>query len=255
MAIITFMSDLGRSDHYVAVVKAKILNSVPSVNIIDISHEVKRFDIMTAAYLLKSSFRNFPPGTIHLVSVDAPQAGVEEKCIAVRMEDHFFVGMDNGVFSLISQSESQYLVHLPSPNRIFPAFDTLASAAALLASGKSLNDIGEPLDHMEIRLNRLPRLTRSQLIGQVMHIDHYGNLVTNIHRKEFETAVKGRSFQVSFAGETFSAIAETYAVDPGDCVIVFNSNDYLEIAINQGNASELLGMEVESPVLVSFQGE
>ncbi|MFN3406082.1 MAG: S-adenosyl-l-methionine hydroxide adenosyltransferase family protein [Cytophagaceae bacterium] len=258
MAIITFMSDFGHRDHYVAAVKAKIFNYNQTINIVDISHEIELFNIPHAAYVLKSVFRDFPKGTVHLAAVNAP-SGQDEKPIAVKLEEHYFVGMDNGLFSLISEKPPTAIVELnrdSSYSRHFPAKTVLASAAVSLASGISIYNLGMQISSLRSMLNRQLRITKSMIAGHIIHVDKYGNLMTNITSDVFEKHAAGRNFTINFAREAIDNFSEGYdSSDNGDIVVLFNSNGVLEIAISQGNASELLGLGFDSPVSIHFVGE
>ncbi len=258
MAIITFMSDYGTKDHYVAAVKAKILSINPSINIVDISHNIKPYDIAHASYVLKSVFRDFPKGTVHLYAVDTiGQKG--SRYICAKLEDHFFVGNDNGLCSLISEKEPDMISELFSAKqdgKTFPAKDVLAKAAAMIASGSNMNDVGKFTKDVERKVARKFRATKKQISGNVIHIDHYGNLVTNIEEEVFQIISKNRKYTVQFAREKLTEInGLCNEAEDGDCFVIFNSNGYLEIGINKGNASELLGLKYDSPVNIFFEGE
>jgi S-adenosylmethionine hydrolase len=257
MAIITFMSDFGHRDHYVAAVKAKIWSINPSINIVDITHTIEHFNIPHAAFVLRSVFRDFPQGTVHLVSVNSPTK-LKDKMIAVKMEEHYFVGADTGIFSLLSDKDNIAVVELkpdPDYSPVFPDRTLLASAAVALASGKSIYDLGNQIDGVRKMLNRQLRVNKEQIGGHVIHVDTYGNLITNISREVFDKIGNQRSFIIHFGMETLDTIVDSYnSVDNGDCMAVFNANGYLEIAISQGNAAGLLGLDYDSPVMISFQG-
>lgn len=257
MPLITFMSDHGLTDHYVAAVKARILVSAPTANIIDISHNIAPFNLPQAAFVLRSVFKDFPIGTIHLVSVNNPYRQ-KDRFVALKLEGHYFIGADSGIYSLISNAVPEEIVELSAEiqDHVFPSKLILAPAVVKLANGAELQALGEPVSELRQMLHRQLRVTKTQLIGHVVHIDHYGNLVTNISKKDFEEIHRGRPFAISFARESLNEILNAYfQVDSGDCVAVFNSEDLLEIAINNGNASELLGMHFDSPVMIHFQGE
>jgi S-adenosylmethionine hydrolase len=257
MAIITFMSDFGHRDHYVAAVKAKIWSINPNINVVDITHSIEHFNIPHAAFVLRSVFRDFPKGTVHLVSVNSPTK-LKDKMIAVKMEEHYFVGADTGLFSLLSDKETIVAVELmPDANYspVFPDRTLLATVAVSLASGISIYDLGKQVESVRKMLNRQLRITKDQIGGHVIHVDNYGNLITNISKEVFEKIGNQRSFVIHFGMETLDAIVDSYdSVDNGDCMAVFNGNGYLEIAISQGNASSLLGLDYDSPVMVGFQG-
>src|SRR6186713_3302729 len=147
MAIVTLLTDSGESDHYVAAIKARIISINPGIRIEDISHKIKPNDIGHAAFVLRAVFRDFPKGTIHLVGVDSV-GNRGDSPIALQLEDHFFVGNDNGLFGLISERSHQNLIALNTINSIyttFPERDLFAPAAAKLASGVSLSDLGKAL--------------------------------------------------------------------------------------------------------------
>ncbi|MEQ1588041.1 MAG: SAM-dependent chlorinase/fluorinase [Cyclobacteriaceae bacterium] len=255
MAIITLLTDSGESDHYVAAVKARILSINPGLNMIDISHKIAACDIAHGAYVLKSAFRDFPNGTVHLVGVDS-SGNRDDAYLALQLEDHFFVGVDNGLFGLISDKNHQQVVQLNSVNPIqttFPEKDILAPAAARLASGVTITTLGKSLPSFRKSMNRQVKATKRIIAGHVVRVDNYGNLITNIAKVDFEILTKGRTFTIQFGGEKFRRIhTNYYQTEQGDCFLIFNSQDLLEIGIYKGNASELLGLQYDSPVNVTF---
>jgi len=293
MPLITFLSDFGDKDHYIAVVKAKIYSSIPNISIVDISHHVEQYNIAYGAYILNAVFRDFPEKTTHIVSINSLDRS-EDKFISIKLEGHYFIGADNGLFSLISDKKPDIIVELSSPplatsppesekrgigetgkrgrqvtdspihpftdsirdmaaSTAFPEKDIFAPAAIILANGGNIRDLGQEIKSMKQMLNRQLKVTKDQLTGQVIHIDSYGNLVTNIDVNTFEKCRKGRKYEIAFVGETIENISKVYnQVEGGDCVCLFNSNALLEIAINKGNASELLGLTYDSVVTVTF---
>lgn len=256
MAIITFMSDFGMSDHYVSAVKAKILSINPGLRIIDISHDIEPFNLAHAAYVLKSVFRDFPKGTVHLVSVNS-HAGKISRYLALKLEDHFFVGSDNGIFSLISEQEPGMIAELLNnmdTNASFPTKNIMAKAAAMLASGSAINDVGTYTKDLFQRVDRKFRATKKQISGNVIRVDHYGNLITNIEKEVYNILSKDRKCTIQFGRENTNKINFNYnEVDDGDCFVVFNDLGLLEIGINKGNASNLLGLKYDSPVSIIFE--
>ncbi len=256
MAIITFMSDFGESDHYVAAVKAIILNFNSNLNIVDISHQIEHCNIAHGSYVLKSVFREFPKGTVHLVAVNTT-GNNKEGFIGLKLEEHFFVGADNGLLGLISELESKQVVDINSINPVnttFPARDILALAAAKLGSGGNIEELGPELEEYKKMIGRQVRATKKQIAGNIIRVDHFGNLITNIDKQTFDILSKDKGFEVTFGRESFSAINENYnSVESGECFVVFNSNGLLEIGIKQGNAAQLLGLEYDSPVTINFE--
>lgn len=256
MAIVTFTSDFGFRDHYVAAVKARILHLNQNLKVIDITHEIERFNIAHAAYVLRSVFRDFPMGTVHLVCVNEPM-GEEDRLVAVKLEEHYFVGVDNGIFSLLSDKQPTAIVTLNKDQQFsyaFPEKGSMAAAATSLASGIPIYNLGMQTSELRVMLNRQLRVTSNRINGHVIHIDGYGNLITNISREVFMQAHEGRPFELIFSREVITQLSNSYhAVDGGEAVALFNSNGYLEIAISRGNAAQLLGMDFDSPVSIVFE--
>jgi S-adenosyl-L-methionine hydrolase (adenosine-forming) len=256
MPIITLLTDSGESDHYVASIKAKILSTNPGITIVDITHSIASCDIGHAAFVLRSVFREFPKGTVHLVAVNSVGAKVDLP-VAIQMEDHFFVGTDNGIFGLISEKSHQYIAQLNSINSIvttFPERDIFATAAAKLASGVSLTDLGKPLPGFKRMIDRQVKATKKLITGQVIRVDSAGNLITNIPKDAFDALSKDKPFTIQFGGEKFRRIHTQYnQAEEGECFILFNSLGLLEIGIYKGNASELLGLEYDSMVNIVFE--
>lgn len=255
MAIITFLSDFGESDHYVAAVKAKILSINSGIQIVDLSHQIASCDIAHAAYVLKAIFRDFPERTVHLVAVHS--AGQpDDKYIAIELEGHYFVGTDNGLFGLISDREARVKVDINSINPIattFPEKQVFAPAAAKLASGTALQDLGTPLNDYKRMLGRHLKANKKQIVGNVVRVDNYGNLITNIDKATFDILSKNKGYTITFGRENSRRVqSNVNQVDAGDIFIIFNDQGLMEIGINQGLASELLGLDYDSPVTINF---
>ena len=239
-------------------VKAAILRVNPNINVIDISHHIGVCDIGHDAYVLGSVFRDFPKGTIHLVAVS--DSGVSNsKMIAIMLEDHYFVGYDNGIMSLVSSQKSTSIVNINSvtPKRsTFPSKDIFAIAAASLASGKSIYDLGVAMDEIDRRTPSQSKATKKQIAGNIVRIDHYGNLITNITKNDFDTIMKingDSDYEVNFRKEKFTKLNYSASdVPAGECFVYFNSQKKLEIGINQGNGSLLLGLKVDDQVFIDF---
>ena len=256
MAIVTLLTDSGESDHYVAAIKANILSVNPGLTLIDISHKISACDIGHGAFVLKSVFREFPAGTVHLTGVDS-SGSKEDAFIALQLEDHFFVGVDNGLLGLISEKNHQQVVQLNSVNPIhttFPEKDIFAQAAAKLASGVAITALGKPLSTYKKMTDRHVKANKRIIAGNVIRVDGFGNLITNIPKDAFETLSTGKSFTIQFGGEKFRRIHKNYfEAEPGDCVLIFNSLGLLEIGMYKGHASDLLGLKYDSPVNITFE--
>lgn len=255
MAIITFMSDFGWRDPYVASIKAKILSVNHTMQIVDITHEIEHFNIPHAAYVMRNIFRDFPKGSVHLVCVNTPMSG-REKLVALKLEEHYFVGIDNGFFSLLSDKQPTVMIELRKDDKyspLFPERSTLATSAVALASGSSIYNMGVELKGLGSMMLPQVKVTKNQIWGRVVHVDHYGNLITNITQEMFDKVHDGRPYSVLFSREQVEQISKSYSsVESGECVAVFNSSGNLEIAICHGNASELLGLQYDSQVQIKF---
>lgn len=255
MALITFMSDFGTTDHYVAAVKAAIVSESPSQPITDITHSIRPFDISHAANVLRNVYKDFPGKTVHIVAVDSMRE--KSRALAIEMDGHVFLGFDSGLFSLISGKKPDQIVELENGQSTFPAKDVLAKAALQLANGKALKDVGNTVEGMTELYARQLKVTKREIAGHVIMVDHYGNLITNINREEFEKILEingtGVRYSIRFGREQFQHIHGYFSeVESGDCFVLFNSSGNLQIGINKGNASELLGLSVDSPVLIEF---
>lgn len=258
MAIVTLTSDLGVRDFYLATVKGSILRKIPEANIVDICHIITSFNLQQAAFILRNSYYHFPEGSIHLVSVDT---GYEEepRHIAFRYRGHYFIGPDNGLFSLVADDVPEDLVDLSklSPESAvshFPLSDLYIQAAAALASGKKLSILGTSLSDIQRRGVLQPVLQDNLLKGSIVYIDSFQNAITNISREQFEQARKGRQFDLIFRrGEVIDRLSNHYAEVPqGERLCLFGSSGYLEIAINKGKAAGLLGLNLGESILIEF---
>lgn len=259
MALVTFMSDFGTEDHYVAAVKAAILKGNPSINIVDISHNIYPSDIGHASYVLKNVFRDFPPNSVHLCAIDL-NSREPSKLIAIKLEEHYFVGPDSGLFSLISQQRPTAIIDINSLKPIestFEAKDILAPTASGLASGKNIHEMGPAQNEIKILYSRQLKVTKREISGNIIRVDVYGNLITNIIKSEFDTITRingNQPFEVSFGREKTRKINKTYnEVESGEFYVLFNSSGFLQIGINKGNASELLGLVLDAPVTINFE--
>ncbi len=253
MAIITLTSDFGHRDAYVAILKATLLKLNPKVTLLDISHGIAPGNLAQGAFVLSSAYQNFPENTIHLVAVDS-LGNPGNTFIATEIEGQFFVGADNGLLSLVSEWEPEKVVLLNNNTpSSFPARDIMAPAAAELASGAILEDLGQAYDGMKKFLRRSVKTTKQEIVGHVVHIDHYGNLITNIPQRDFDILSQGKKYTIGIGREYIYQIHTSPAeVDSGDCFVLFNHLGLLEIGIKNGHAGQLLGMEFDSSIWIKF---
>jgi S-adenosylmethionine hydrolase len=257
MAIITLTTDLGYKDFYQAALKGSILKMLPDANIIDITHEIEAFNISRAAFILKNSFYYFPIGTVHLIGIDTVYSETN-KYLAVKYRDHYFVGSDNGIFSLIFEDAPQEIVEINIIQDLkflhFPLADIFVKAACHLASGKSLNQIGIKTEEIEHRMNLHPVIEKNQIKGSVIFVDSFENVVTNVTKEMFTKVQNGRNFTLFFKrNESINQLSWHYnEVPEGEKLCLFGISNHLEIAINKANASGLLGLNNGDIIRIEF---
>jgi S-adenosyl-L-methionine hydrolase (adenosine-forming) len=255
MPVITLTTDLGLKDHYLPSVKGAIISRCSDAAIIDISHQIEKFDTSAAAFIIRNCFREFPEGTVHLISVnEEPAEG--RRFLAVEAEKHFFIGTDNGIFSLILEGRSARAAVL-NPEKTataFPLKDIFVPAACHLIKGGTIDDLGEITTGFVQQMELSSFADQDSIKGVVIYIDSYGNGITNITREQFEKAGKNRSFSIMGAGYRINEISNTYSdVIDGEVVVFFNSSGNLEIAINKGRASDLIGLKHRLPIRIEFE--
>lgn len=258
MAIITLTTDLGDKDIYQAALKGSILKLLPTASIVDITHNVSAFNVQQAGFILKNSFHYFPDGTVHLIGIDTV-FNKETKYLAVYYKKHFFVGSDNGIFSLMFDADPEEVVEINIMQDLkflhFPLADIFVKAACHLADNGKLGDIGLPVLSIEKKMNLQPVIEKNQIRGAVIYIDAFQNVITNITKEFFNRVQQGRNFTLSFKrNETINHLSWYYnEVPEGEKLCLFGISDHLEIAINKGNASGLLGLSLGDTVIINFE--
>ena len=272
MKIITLTTDMGLKDHYVASLKGKILQSIQDIQIIDISHSIKPFDIADAAYQIKNSFKDFPKGTIHVIGVDSEPvinfSGADGSFPSILLfNDQYFISNDNGFFGafLGENKPDEFwimdaILNAENPFQ-FPAKNLLIPIATKILSGESLDSFAKKSDYYKNALT-MTAITETNLIkGHVINIDSYGNIITNISRDLFEQIGKESQFILYFKNKNYyiDFISNSYnEVAQGEKVAIFNEGNLLEIAINRGanrstgGAEQLFGLRVQDIVRVEF---
>lgn len=253
MSIITLTTDLGYQDYYLAKLKSSILRHLPQTQFLDINHEITSHDIQFAAYSIMSIWRDLPKGSIHIISVYNHYSSKNEY-IAFEREGHYFIGPNNGVFTLLFEDLSQNETH-----KIKGDFDNyfglFAHAAALLSTGAPLNDVGPPVEHLTKKIHILPVYTSNEIRATIMHVDRFGNAVLNIEKEFFNKNRKERDFEIYFKNsDPITDIHTSYSrVQVGDVMATFNMNNFLEIGINMGNASTMLDLYKDGTIQIHFK--
>ena len=257
MPVITLTTDMGHSGFYVASVKAAIIMGIPEATIIDITHSIRAFHVSSAAFIIRNVYKQFPEGTVHIVAVDAlnsPNARV----IAIKTEGHYFIGPDNGLFSLVFNAPPTDVFEITIPanplSLAFTAKDIMAKAAVHIAKGGSIAEIGQEYNNYTQLTAWQPIYNDATIRTSVVYVDEYGNCIFNLDKTLFEQVGKGRKFSIDVKRNSIETISDTYNnVSGGELVALFTGSGLLEIAINKGNISELLGLKEGDSVLISFE--
>ena len=256
--IITLLTDFGLQDGYVASMKGVILQICPDAKLVDISHLIPAQNIRSGAFVLYSSYDNFPNGTIHLAVVD-PGVGTQRGAVAIRTNSFFFVGPDNGLFSLILRKEAKWEARrlensqfLRSPvSNTFHGRDLFAPVAAHLASGVDFHTLGPACDLMFPRWGE-PIAGRGEVRGEVIHIDRFGNAITNVPGEILEKQGPPCKWSIRAGELTIDSIQQTYGrAGAREALALTGSSGFIEIAVNQGNAASEL--KLEQGTVVSFR--
>ncbi len=257
--IITLTTDFGESDPYVAMMKGVILFINPDAKIIDITHQIPAGSIQEGGLIIKESYKYFPSGTVHVGIVD-PGVGGKRRPITVLTGNHFFVGPDNGLFSSIIETqghtdiihlkEKRYWMHKISPT--FHGRDIFAPVAAHLSLGVNPFLLGEKIDNPTTLSYPSPSKKNSDLVGEVIRVDHFGNLITNITKEHLSPFLKSKVLIIKIGSLTLKKISTTYNdVPEGQPLALIGSSNLLEIAVNMGRATDyfsqdkLIGMKVQ----------
>lgn len=270
MALITLTTDFGLQDAYVAGLKAKLYQQLESPQIVDIAHLIDPFHIGQTAYIVRSVYRDFPEKSIHFIGVDFTHTPEQELIIAL-LNDHYFVCADNGFLSLLEPEINPsdcIRIHLPQTKTLDKAIEAIAH----LHRGGALSVIGTPIQKPRERTQHMPLVNpqKNEIHGHVLHVDRYGNVITNITRKLFDRIRDKRAFVIHARNHSFEQVYNDYhevirydvpkqnREEDGKKLALFNSQDHLELAIYKGNpnygggASTLFGLSFLDPIRVAF---
>lgn len=253
MQLITLTTDLGKDDYFVALLKAEIFSTIGNaVQFIDVSHSVDSQDIQQAAFFINTTYQKFPKGSIHIACVYSYYSSNYE-IIAFKKNEHFFIGPNNGVFSLLFpdlEEQDVYSIHLDTKevNKI------IAHGVACIKNNLFPEEIGSPVASFNTKLALQAVTTNSNIRATIIHIDHFENLVLNVSKDLFDKQRKGRRFEIFYKQhDPINKISAHYGDVPvGDTLCLFNSANLLEIAINMGKASSLLSLNKNETVQIYF---
>lgn len=263
MKLIALLTDFGGKDPYVGVMKGVIYRINPGARVVDLGHEVPPQDIREAAFILNYSYKYFPQGTIYVVVVD-PGVGSRRKIVCLKTSDYLFLAPDNGVLTFIAQKEKiEKIVEvtnrryfLEEVSRTFQGRDIFAPLAAHLSRGLELTGLGSPISRIEELEIPRARFSDEKLEGEVIYIDRFGNLITNIAQvdlKKLEQRFSDRKVKISVGGKEIPKVNKSYAESkPGQLLAILGSSNHLEISLNQGNAQKALGLDRGEKILIHF---
>ena len=276
MPIITLTTDFGEKDHFAGAVKGAIYSELDDVRIVDISHSISPFHLTEAAYIIQNAYRSFPPGTIHIIGIDS-ELNPENKHIAVLLDGHYFICANNGIISMLTNEiNPDKIVEINIHDRIissFPVLDVFVKVACHIARGGTLEVIGKTIPEIKQLTGIRPVVNQqsNQIIGNVIYIDNYGNVICNITKALFDDVGKGRGFKITARTANFTKVHTHYSnainfevptekrEEDGKKLALWNSSHYLELSIYKsnpttiGSASTLFGLEFRDTITVNFE--
>jgi S-adenosylmethionine hydrolase len=258
--IITLITDFGTEAGYLGAVKGVILKINPDVQIVDISHQVKPFDVWEGAFMLKNSYGFFPKGTIHMVVID-PGVGSSRQALLIISENYSFVGPDNGVFSFVYDEEkilkmmnisnTKYSIGKSST---FHARDIFAPVAAYLSLGIKPEEFGpEAKECMKFKIPS-PIVKNNLIQGEILWVDRFGNLITNLNYSQVKILKSKKEFKITIGKKIIRKISNSYSEGKGNEILALEgSSGYLEMAANQGSAENILKKKTGDKFEVEFK--
>ncbi len=264
--VIALLTDFGLTDGYVGIMKGVMLGIAPGAQLVDLTHDVAPQDLAEGAWQLAISYRYFPAGTVFVCVVD-PGVGSQRQSVAVHAGSWYFVGPDNGLFSAVLEQQPVHAVvalsnpayHLPQVSTTFHGRDIFAPVAAHLASGVALTDLGVWLDpaSLQRRASETPQWQGGQLVARVVHIDRFGNIISNIALEMVPTLFSSPTVQLRFPAQqrVITARRRYFAEHDGDADDPFiypASSGYLAVAVRNGDAARLLGVHTGDAAMLSL---
>jgi len=259
MAIITLTTDWHNDDFYTGAIKGLLYSKCPTVNVIDISHKIESFKYTQAAFVLRNAFSFYPDGTIHIVGVNSDPTE-QHPPICIKIKEQYFLGTASGIFSLMFTETPDIVVQIiekgPIKYSSFPELTLFAETAAFLVNGGNIEDLGPVQPNHYRHVQFMPAIDENDITGNVIYIDSYQNIITNISADLFNQVGKKRSFAITVKSEAYSisTLSNSYSqVDVGNILALFNSLNLLEIAQRNGRIAELIDVKINSPVIIKFK--
>ncbi len=255
MRIISVTTDLGTKDHYLAVLKAKILSKSENVRCIDITNDIEPYDILSASKMLRNSYLHFPEGSIHVLLVNNDRQR-EPQLLFFSYKEHFFIVPDNGIPGLLFKdvvAKDCRRVRLDIDRSPLMSFEKAAHAVACICNGL-FEEIGPNAESIVEKMVLQPVVTKDEIRATIIEIDRFENVITNLHKSQFDKVSKGRRFELFYKhDEPLDRVSKNYGdVEIGDPLCLFNSSGFLEIAINMGKAASLYGLRNNETIQIHF---
>ena len=275
MPVITLTSDFGNKDHFVGSVKGSLNNEIPNVNIIDISNDISPFNIIEGAYIIENAYKNFPEGSVHIIGVDSEKTP-EKKHLVIKLDGHYFICADNGIMSLVANRiKPEKIIEINihnSSSSSFTVLDVFVKVAAHIYRGGSIDLVGNKIFQLKelYDINPILNEKNNEVTGNVIYIDNYENVVTNISKLVFEEFGKSRPYVINARNYKFNSIVNSYSEsikfdikkelrkEEGKKIALFNKANFLELAIYKSNplitggASSLFGLKYRDVVTIKF---
>src|SRR5665213_139873 len=257
MAIITLTTDWGTRDYYIAIIKGIIYSNLPDAKIVDISHDISSFDYLEAQHVIKNAYPYFPPKTVHLIGLENHSGKLNSNPIAINYKDQFFVGHDDGIFSLIFGELTDGIVEIDvshMENKMFLVRDVMLKAVIHLAKGGSMDDLGTKKNSIAQRMLSTPAFEKNSIRGSVVYVDKFENIVTNISKELFDKVRNGRKFNILINHKYYIHRLSTSYNDVGEAesVSYFNSEGFLEISMNLGKTASMFNLDIHKPIRIEF---
>lgn len=264
MPIITLLTDFGLRDTFIGVMKGVILSISPNVQIVDLTHEIPPQRVVDGALAIAGAAQYFPAGTIHVCVVD-PGVGTARRPMLAAIGDQYFIGPDNGLFSFYIEKTKNLTTPpvyialnkprfwLPQVSNSFHGRDIFAPVAAHLANGVKLEELGDPFENPVLISIPMPQKTTDGWVGQVMQVDHFGNLVTNLTREQLNPGV---GVNIIVKKNTINGVVDTFgSKHAGELIAMLDSSGQLAIAVVNGSAADRLGVRADEPVTIIYTSE
>jgi S-adenosyl-L-methionine hydrolase (adenosine-forming) len=253
MPVITLTTEWRPDDIYYGIIKGKLCSMCPDAVIIDNAGSIPAFNITEASFIIRNTFTNYPPGSIHIICVHS-EAGKDQNHLLVKAKGHYFIGTDNGIFNLILNSEPDEVIRIDNEESS-DELDVFVTAAAGITAGKQITELGVPVNITSERIPLRATIEKNVIIGRIIFIDSYGNAISNITKEVFYRVFEKKRYRILIQSNKnyTNNISERYSEVPvGEMLARFNKLNLLEVSINGANISELLSINVGSVMRVDL---